>query len=560
MSRLDLDLDLRLPLLALLGVAAIFPPETRGESMAGCAVLLILSCLVVVWRRPAAPSGQAMLATLLALAWPLAWAACAPGAAVEPLALFFLAGAAGVLAAATASALRQGESLPGLLAGTGGLVALHALYQKLWGLERLAIRLETIASGLPDRDLVLARVREGRAFGAFATPAALGGFLALVLPVTVGLALARRGRARILLFLVAGLEGAGLLASASATACAALAVAVVLYAAFARGSRRGLAMAALAGALLLAGVVVLRGGKILDAASATSPWGLRAGNMRIALSMIRDHPWLGVGPGGFGEMFPAYRRPGDDEAQHAHNLPLELGATLGLGGGVVLSALFFWLFLGPLRTARDKEPAWARGGAVGLAAFALQNLADFTAFFASLLWVAAVLRGAIARESGSVGRFHPGIEGLLRAALAGGVVLAGSAAALSGLSSNARVWAREAVATGDLHAAEVAARRAARLAPWDASSRMLLAEVLLEDDTRTASALEQAERAVTRSPVRPAARHLRARARLRLGDVPGAYADLVEAARLYPARLEYARERDSLALRLPGPPGEGDRP
>ena len=60
------------------------------------------------------------------------------------------------------------------------------------------------------------------------------------------------------------------------------------------------------------------------------------------------------------------------------------------------------------------------------------------------------------------------------------------------------------------------------------------------------AALALASRAVTLAPERASARWLRARARAAVGDTPGAYADLVEAARLYPMRPEYADQASSM--------------
>ena len=68
---------------------------------------------------------------------------------------------------------------------------------------------------------------------------------------------------------------------------------------------------------------------------------------------------------------------------------------------------------------------------------------------------------------------------------------------------------------------------AAELAPWDVDARMLHAHALVDG----AEAAREAERAVAVDPVRPAARELRSRLRLAAGDLPGAHADLVEAAR-----------------------------
>jgi hypothetical protein len=111
--------------------------------------------------------------------------------------------------------------------------------------------------------------------------------------------------------------------------------------------------------------------------------------------------------------------------------------------------------------------------------------------------------------------------------------------------------AREAAAAGDHAAALASARHAGRLAPWDADPPMLSAEArLAAQPGEPAPALVDAETAVDRAPSRAAARFTRARARSAVGDAAGAYADLVEAARLYPLRAEYAAQRDALGEAL----------
>jgi len=60
------------------------------------------------------------------------------------------------------------------------------------------------------------------------------------------------------------------------------------------------------------------------------------------------------------------------------------------------------------------------------------------------------------------------------------------------------------------------------------------------------------------SPPGTRLRDLRARARTALGDLPGAYSDLAEAARRYPLRTEYARGRDAAAAVLPRNVAQGE--
>jgi O-antigen ligase len=285
-----------------------------------------------------------------------------------------------------------------------------------------------------------------------------------------------------------------------------------------------------------------------------SPWRLRAGNVRVALTILRDHPLAGVGPGGYAEAYPQYRRPGDNESRHAHDLPAELLAEWGVPVGAALSALFFWVFVAPVVRRVDDARTLTSGLTVGVAAFAIHNLADFTAFLPSLLVFAAVSRGLLVK---GVAR-DPAIPAARVAwiALAFGIAIV---AALSGLARDALFEAREAAAVADHGGVLDAARRASRLAPWDADPPQAAAEARILSGTGNArAALSDSERAVDRAPARASARWVRARARTAAGDPTGAYADLVEAARLYPMRSEYAAERDALAGAL-GKVGETPR-
>ncbi len=535
---------------ALLLLLPTLPPETRGESLAGCAVLVVtLGALATARGLPRAGAGT--LAAALALAWPLVRAASAPGAAVEPVTLGLLAGAAGLFAATFQPGLGADHRVPAALAAAGGLAGAHAVYQRLWGLAAAARALEDGQAPLADQGLLLARLREGRAYAAFATPAALGCFLALALPVTVGLAMERRGRARAALLTAAALEAVGLLATESVTATAALLVACLVAAARQRGAKT-LAALTLCAAVLAGSVVLLRGGQVLSTSRPDSPWRLRAGNYRVAAEMIRESPWLGVGPGGYGEVFPRLRREGDNESRHVHDLPLELAADLGVPLGATLALAFYAFFMGPLLRRKARVP-WRVGLEMGLFAFALQNLADFTAFFPSLLWTAALLRGAAsdADEEGSRARAGPA----LAAPVLVGSLVAAAVAGLGGLAWNARIEARNTAAAGEREQALESLRHASRLAPWNPDARLFHAQALAASPAGGAelrAALVEVEAAIVASPIRPGARDLRAALRLASGDVPGAYADWCEAARLYPIRKTYAERRDQAAQRLPG--------
>jgi len=312
-----------------------------------------------------------------------------------------------------------------------------------------------------------------------------------------------------------------------------------------RVAPRLLAVSAGAIGLAIVAAAIMRPDAVFAPTREDSPWRLRAGNVRVALEIARDHPLVGVGPGGFAEAFPQYRSVGDNESRHAHDLPAELVAEWGVPVGLLLSAFFFWVFLGPVVRRTGDPRTLTSGMTVGVAAFAIHNLADFTAFLPSLLVFAAVCRGLLVP---SIPRDRP-----IPAARAAGMALVlaiAVVAAGSGLAREALFDAREAATSGDHAAALHFAERAARLAPWDADPPQFTAEARMAGGAGADAALEDAERAVRRAPSRAAARMVRARARTAAGDLTGAYADAAEAHRLYPLHPDYAARRDALATAL----------
>lgn len=550
-DRRDADGAPRIVLASLIVFLYLFPPETRGAAGAAiCGAIALLATLAMVRDRARAAAWG--LVALGVAAWPLSLAADAPGPALPALA----APAVGLAFAAAGGAFGGGGSGRGPvalgLAIGGSLAAAHSLFQATIGLDALGERLSAHPELLPHAEDVLGRLASGRAFAAFATPAALGGALALSLPATAGLAVVARGGRRALAGLALTIQGLGLLATRSATAAIALACAAALAAAVSRDStRRWLIPLGVAAALALTSAVVLRGDEIIDTGGASNPLRLRAANWRSAAAMTADHPWTGVGVGGFGEAYPLYRAAGANESRHAHNLPLEAVAELGAPLGLAIAALFLVVFLGPVaRRGKFGDPQLV-GISVGLAAFAVHNLADFTAFLPSLLWAACAARGSLNSRSGQT----PAPVWLGPAAV---TVVLGACAVAAGaaLSWDARWRAIERGAAGAHGEAVTAARAAVEWAPFDPDARLQWARALLATErprpsARTlALATSAVDDAVDLSPGRPGPRRLRARLREAAGDVGGALADLELACRARPIDPECVRERERVAARI----------
>jgi tetratricopeptide (TPR) repeat protein len=530
---------LGLAMCVVVASCALLPAEVHGSGAIAVALLAALAAAAAA-PRSAGTTASRLVWLFVPLALVAIRASIAPGACVTPVAWIVLAAAAGLAATAVP---RPVATLPWIAAGLVAIEGSRALYESIWGLAHWADRLREVAPSA-DAVAVLNRLEQGRPYGGFATPAALGGFLALMLPAVAAWSLGERGRTRLAGLACAAVGALGLASTRSVGALGALAAALALAGLRGRvGARLVAAVAAFLGVcLLVAGLA--RPDAVFAPFRPDSPWRLRAGNVRIAAEIARDHPLFGVGPGAYAEAFPAYRKAADNESRHAHDLPAELLAEWGLPVGAALTAIFFTAFLGPLWAGRGAPRTFASGAAIGLAAFALHNLVDFTAFLPSALVLACVMRGLVAAEPSH--RVAP--VGLRTAwvllALAAGVVVTGS-----GLARDALHEARRAASAGDHGAALTAARRGWATAPWDADLAMFAAQARMAQ-RMSAEALDDCDRAVRLAPERAAARALRARARLAVEDPTGAYADLVEATRLYPANEDYAARRDETAAWL----------
>lgn len=528
-------------LVAAIGICVLAPPEVHGVGLAALAILVALAVAI------SSPSTAASVASRwIWVALPVVLVAIriaiAPGEAVEPAATLLLAALAGIAASGVTA---TPELLARPFAVAVVFVGVRALYESLWGLASWASSVRATAP-VGESAAILNRLEQGRPYAGFLTPAALGCLLAMTVPPVAAWALGKKGAARALGLGAASLGGAGLIATRSMTAMGALAAALALAALRGRVAPRALAGVGLAIGLAVAGAGLARPDAVFDPARADSPWSLRAGNVRIALAIARDHPLAGVGPGGYAEAFPQYRRPGDNESRHAHDLPAELMAEWGIPGGLLLSALFYGLFLGPVVRFRGETLTFASGLTIGLAAFALHNLVDFTSFLPSLLVVAAVSRGLLAPAP-----LREPSRGAARWAWVALAVACACIGAASGVAREALFDARQAAAAADHTGALDAAIRAGRIAPWDADPPQIAAEArMAAGGAAPQAALDEAEQAVVRAPERAAARWTRSRARAAAGDAAGAYADLAEAARLYPVRAEYQTQRDGLAAAI----------
>ncbi len=258
----------------------------------------------------------------------------------------------------------------------------------------------------PDAFILLGRFM--RAYGAFGQPNPYAGYLGLIAPLAMSLAIwswtsqpRPASSLRIVLLALAGLISLGLLVSWSRGGWLAFAAAVAVVV-LAHARRRALAALALAGLAGLA-VFLLGGGDLLPVSIADRLAGLREyvglvdvartevtdanfsvieriAHWQAALGMWRDHLWLGVGAGNYAVVYASYNLPRWYEPLgHAHNVYLNFAAEAGLPG--LFTYLWLWLasLWQALRTAASGDRFTAAVGAGVLGALvhaSIHNLFD----------------------------------------------------------------------------------------------------------------------------------------------------------------------------------------
>lgn len=125
------------------------------------------------------------------------------------------------------------------------------------------------------------------------------------------------------------------------------------------------------------GMIDLRATEVTDANFSVLE---RVAHWQAASAMWAGHPWLGVGLGSYAAAYPAYALPRWPEALgHAHNVYLNFGAEAGLAGLLAYLVLWAAACWQALKSAASRHPLVAAVGAGVLGALAhatIHNMFD----------------------------------------------------------------------------------------------------------------------------------------------------------------------------------------
>jgi len=230
----------------------------------------------------------------------------------------------------------------------------------------------------------LTRIESREIFATFLSSNVFAGFLALSLPITLGLALAcikadasRRFRiaSAATLGAAAALEAVLLVLTKSKGGLAAALAGVALFALAALhrllSKRVFIAVICIAAALLAATALVAfpRAGQFMDEARTSLE--VRLGYWRTTGRAIADHFLDGVGPGNFETFYLQHKEVGEREVRDPHNAALLVLAEGGFFSFIFFASFWVLVFAGPRQEANARAPSRAFAAAAALPAAAL---------------------------------------------------------------------------------------------------------------------------------------------------------------------------------------------
>jgi len=533
-----------LPLLAavLCVVASLLPPEIHPAGRAVVHGLAAASALALAWGAASFPP-RAQRAALLYLPLALAALLFVPGGRARGLdeAVAFTGFGLAVLLGRRAASVPPRRLIPCVIAALGTLVAAQAVLQHHWAYPRAAAELR--AADAAGAEAYLVRLDQGRPAGPFSLPAALGGFLALSLPMTLAVRRAAGGAAlRWGASVALLLQGYALYLTHSIGGLLAATVALALAAAAGAPRPGGAWRTALPAAIAFAALALLfvHGRRAeIGARPGGDPVSLRLGNWEAAVRMIREHPVLGVGPGRFGVFYPRFMRPGMNETQFAHYSYLQIAATWGAWALLPIGLL--------AAAALRRRPGSLDGAAMAAraagAGFLAHNFVDFTFFLPGVALPAGLLLGLGSpqpAEQATADASRPAGRRWVAGALLAAALLAHAATVDRAALHLDR--ARTLALSGDAPAAEREALLSAAAWPVDPDPWAFTAQSLLArgaSDSAAALAARAAERAVRLEPDAAILHHTLALVRAVAADPAAAWVEERRAAQLFPGKPLY---------------------
>ena len=421
-------------------------------------LLFVLPLMFLLTQALAAPTSICRQTTIDTL---MLFAACA---------LLFYVGAWYVRDGAATARIFGGLALATLL------VCVLGLEQHFGGLEesRKHAAMYMDLSKVP-KDFLL-RMTSKRVFASFVYPNALAGFLVIAFaPTLAWIGVRTRGWDRrvkwpTLVFAASAMISCLILTGSRGGFAAFAAMAfTTLWCGISKFGRR--LAAAVAGLVVILASVFLFGEHRGFMHLGTQSLEARTDYWRGAIAIIRDHPWVGSGPGTFGSIYPKYKTAQTEEAQAAHNNYLQIWSDSGVAAFIAFALLWVVAVRDAFRlTRRRKGDAAAIAICGTLVGWMVHGLVDFDLYVPGVVLPTFILLGCLQglKELPRTDMVTPRrranwLVGAVCVAILSAVLWVEGRALAAGCASAQAQALRNINPLGSLEEA----KRAAKLAPWN---------------------------------------------------------------------------------------------
>lgn len=271
---------------------------------------------------------------------------------------------------------------------SAAIISVYSIYQYFWGYQHTIDFLKKTGNNFLlnsqyARDILLQK----RAIGTFPSPNILAGYLIMMFFITVSSVrrTAQLSRsANGLRFIVLTTLAIALILTKSFGAYLSFVTALIaLFFIFYRDIKKYRLIIIICSVFIILGITFIisnKWGRLMNLDNPHNPIMQRLNYWRISVAAIRDHPFLGIGPGNFQEVFLKYRVDLSNDTRYSHNIFLNVWLETGLIGLIAIGFLIITF----IRTSLIKSKYLFLAGM----AFILHNLIDITYFIpeAGLLW------------------------------------------------------------------------------------------------------------------------------------------------------------------------------
>ena len=265
------------------------------------------------------------------------------------------------------------------------IISIYCIYQYIWGYQHTLdylkkINSDFISNSIYAEDILLI---DKRSIGTFPSPNILGGYLIIIFPLSLMLLKDTSSYSKKWALPSILIAFSLILTKSIGPIVIFIAICIILLLSsnniFKNKKLIFIIFIAFV-SFVLAFIIYNRWNRLVVFKSGHNPLTMRLNYWQTAIVIIKDHPFLGIGPGNFQEVFLKYYKLGwGTGTRYAHNIFLQIWPETGMLG--LLSIIY--LFMAFIRNTLNSKYLFLAG-----LAFVLHNFIDITYFVpeAGLFW------------------------------------------------------------------------------------------------------------------------------------------------------------------------------